>query len=106
MKTAVVQKPKLAIDSSQLNKTMNMLRALNHPLRLKILQYIHQHEKIIVSKIYAKLQIEQSVTSQHLAILRKHGFVNAYREGRFIFYSVNYERLQDAHLCTEVILKR
>jgi DNA-binding transcriptional ArsR family regulator len=50
-----------------------------------------------VTEIYVKLRLEQSVASQHLAILRKAGFVDTLRDGKFIYYSVNYERLAEAH---------
>jgi DNA-binding transcriptional ArsR family regulator len=41
------------------------------------------------------LRLEQSVASQHLAILRKAGFVKTDRDGKFIYYSVNTERLEE-----------
>ena len=48
-----------------------------------------------VTEIYVKLRLEQSVASQHLAILRKAGFVKTERDGKFIYYSVNTERLEE-----------
>jgi DNA-binding transcriptional ArsR family regulator len=45
--------------------------------------------------MYGKLKLEQSVASQHLSILRKAGFVLTERQGKFIFYSVNYQRLKE-----------
>ncbi|MEY3560138.1 MAG: hypothetical protein RIS12_571, partial [Bacteroidota bacterium] len=32
--------------------------------------------------------------SQHLAVLRKAGFVKTTREGKFIYYSVNIEKVR------------
>ena len=40
------------------------------------------------------LRIEQSVASQHLAILRKAGIVSTMREGKFIFYAINSSRIE------------
>lgn len=66
------------------------VRALNHPLRQKLLVLIKGNKnKINVTDLYRKLRIEQSVTSQHLAILRREGLVTTRREGRIIWYSVN-----------------
>jgi DNA-binding transcriptional ArsR family regulator len=48
-----------------------------------------------VTEIYVKLRLEQSVASQHLAILRKAGFVKTERDGKFIYYSVNNDRLEE-----------
>jgi DNA-binding transcriptional ArsR family regulator len=39
--------------------------------------------------------LEQSVASQHLAILRKSGIVNTIRDGKFIHYSVNHKRIAE-----------
>ncbi|MCL4132917.1 UNVERIFIED_CONTAM: hypothetical protein GTU68_015212 [Idotea baltica] len=46
-----------------------------------------------VTDIYIKLRLEQSVASQHLAILRRAGVVITERQGKFIYYSLNNERL-------------
>ena len=96
--------PAALIEKSFIVKTKEqaalVLRALNHKLRQQILKLLHQHGKMAVSKIYPRLKLEQSVTSQHLALLRKAGLVHTQREGKFIFYSVNYSRLQEVHLYT------
>lgn len=95
----------LKIDVLQLKKAALVLRAINHKLRQQILKLIHQHKKITVTEIYVKLRLEQSVASQHLAILRKAGFVTTERDGKFIFYSVNYERLTQVHGIVNDLLK-
>ena len=41
-----------------------------------------------------KLRIEQSVASQHLAILRRADIVNTTRDGKFIYYTLNEEKLR------------
>jgi len=65
------------------------IRALNHPLRQKILVLVKsKRNKMIVTDIYKKLGIEQSVASQQLAIMRRQGFVTTKREGKLIWYSV------------------
>lgn len=69
-------------------------RAINHRLRQDMLRLIHKSGRITVTELYNKMSLEQSVTSQHLAILRRAGFVLAERDRRFVFYSVNYETLK------------
>jgi ArsR family transcriptional regulator, virulence genes transcriptional regulator len=72
------------------------IRALNHPLREKMLALIQGNSnKMNVTEIYVKLRIEQSVASQHLAILRKEGLVKTERNGKIINYSVNKEAIKD-----------
>src|SRR5438093_11612041 len=87
----------LKIDVIQLKKAALILRAVNHKLRQQILKLVHQHERMTVTEIYVKLRLEQSGASQHLAILRKAAFVNTAREGKFISYSVNHDRLDQVH---------
>jgi DNA-binding transcriptional ArsR family regulator len=95
----------LRIDVIQLKKGALILRAVNHKLRQQILKLIHQNGKMTVTEIYVKLRLEQSVASQHLAILRKAGFVNTLRDGKFIYYSVSYDRLTQVHDIVHELLK-
>ena len=85
----------LKIDLLNVKKAAMVLRAVNHKLRQQILKQIDEQGKITVTELYVKLRLEQSVASQHLAILRKAGFVKTYRDGKFIYYSVNTDRLEE-----------
>ena len=60
-----------------------------------IIRKIEEEKKITVTEIYVRLRLEQSVASQHLAILRKAGIVNTERDGKFIYYTVNYKRIDE-----------
>jgi len=99
-----VEKSEFKIDEEVLKKGAGVLRAVNHKLRQQIMQLIHKKQRISVTDLYVKLRLEQSVASQHLAILRNGGFVKTEREGKQIFYSVNYEKLQEVqHLAGTII---
>jgi len=76
-----------------IKKAAMVLRALNHKLRQQILQTIGERGSITVTELYVKLRLEQSVASQHLAILRKQNMVTTKRDGKLIYYSVNNERV-------------
>jgi len=89
------QKSDLVINVVQFKKAAHIIRALNHKLRQQIIKLIHENKRMTVTTIYVKLHLEQSVTSQHLAILRTAGYVNTEREGKCIFYSVNYSRIAE-----------
>lgn len=92
------------IDYNELRKAVLVLRALNHKLRQKILELIDHGTSLTVSEIYIKLRIEQSVASQHLAILRRAGVVKTERNGKFIYYSVDKQRIkQIASLAAELV---
>ena len=83
----------LQIDYHNIKKASLILRSLNHKLRQQILRIIYEEKKITVTEIYVKLRLEQSVASQHLAILRKAGIVVTQREGKFIYYTINDKRV-------------
>lgn len=107
MRSETKEKPaELSIDIQQLKKGRLVIRALKHKLRQQILKLIHDKGQIAVTDIYVKLRLEQSVASQHLAILRKPGIVTTKREGKKIYYSVNYQRLQQINQLMEGILKK
>jgi DNA-binding transcriptional ArsR family regulator len=83
------------IDLISVKKAALILRAINHKLRQQIIKLIDEHEKLTVTELYIKLRLEQSVASQHLAILRKAGFVKTIRNGKFIYYSLNMTRMEE-----------
>ena len=85
-------------DYIRIKKAALVLRALNHKLRQQILKTIFDHKRITVTELYVKLRLEQSVASQHLAILRKAEIVSTVREGKFIFYAINEARIADINL--------
>lgn len=81
-------------NEARLQQASELLRAIAHPLRMQILAFIDEKKVINVSKIYNTLKLEQSITSQHLRILRSVGLVDTRRDGKFIYYSVNYNRVE------------
>jgi ArsR family transcriptional regulator len=82
------------IDNNKLQQAANAIRAVNHDLRQRLLEFISENEPVMVTKMYHTLDIEQSVCSQHLKILRDAGFVSSKRVGKKQLYSVNYDRLE------------
>ena len=78
----------------EIRKAALIYRAINHNLRQDMLRLIHKSGRITVTELYRKMNLEQSVASQHLAILRTAGFVTTERDRRFIFYAVNYNMLK------------
>ncbi len=71
-----------------------LLRSVAHNLRLSIISLLDEKGEINVNVIYTSLKLEQSITSQHLKILRDTGIVNTRREGKMIFYSLNYDKIK------------
>jgi ArsR family transcriptional regulator len=73
-----------------------LMRALAHPLRLKILEFLDQNKNIQVNQIYNTLKIEQSIASQHLRILKNAGVLVADKDGKYMHYTIDYQKVSNA----------
>lgn len=82
----------LLFNLQEVKKAQLTLRAINNKMRTKILELLVNKE-LNVTQIYVALKIEQSVASQHLAILRTSGIVKTKRTGKIITYSLNYDKI-------------
>jgi DNA-binding transcriptional ArsR family regulator len=67
------------------------LKAMSHPLRLKILCTLGDRE-VCVQGIVENVGTTQSNISQHLAILRDKGILSARKDANKVFYRVDDER--------------
>jgi DNA-binding transcriptional ArsR family regulator len=74
----------------QAGKAQQLLAAMANEKRLLILCQLIDRERS-VNDIAELLGVRQSTVSQHLALLRKDGFVQARREGQTQFYSLKGE---------------
>jgi DNA-binding transcriptional ArsR family regulator len=90
-----VANEKVALNYATLRRAVLTLRAINHPLRKEMMELIEAKGKITVSELYLKMRIEQSVASQHLALLRKADVLSTSRDGKFIYYSINTKRIDE-----------
>ena len=68
-------------------KESELLKALSHPIRLKIVENL-MHDECNVNKVKDILGVPQSTVSQHLGVLRNKGVVVARKEGVKTCYSV------------------
>ena len=93
----------IAIEGKLLNDASLTLRAIKHPLRKEIVELVNKNGEMTVTQIFVSLRIEQSVASQHLAVLRSSNWLKTNREGKFIKYSVNLDRFKKvSDLLTEL----
>ena len=93
------------VDFLNLKKAALILRALNHKLRQQIIRLLDENKKLTVTEIYVHLRLEQSVASQHLAILRRAGIVKTDRDGKFIYYTISNERLAHIMKCVDDVIQ-
>lgn len=94
-------KQEIRLDFNELKKAVMVLRSVNHELRQTMIRLLEDNEKMTVTEIYVKMRLEQSVASQHLAILRTAGVVITQRDGKFIYYSIDKDRLKQIFTLAE-----
>src|SRR5258707_1575525 len=68
------------------------MQAMAHPLRLKILCLVGNQE-LSVLEIVDAVGTSQSNNSQHLAVLRDHGLLEARKEANKVFYRIGDPRV-------------
>ena len=66
----------------------HMLKAIAHPVRVQIIDYLSQEKRLSVNDLKAKLNITQSMTSQHLAQLRNTGVLGKVKEDNVCYYYI------------------
>jgi ArsR family transcriptional regulator len=66
----------------------NLLKALAHPVRLRILDALSADLQACVCHLERLLQLRQPYISQQLAILREAGLVQDRREGMNVYYAL------------------
>ena len=76
-------------------KDSEVLKALGHPVRLRIITGLVRHGECNVNLIVEELQIPQSTISQHLGILKSKGIIEARKEGVKTCYRVVDQRVYD-----------
>lgn len=68
------------------------LKAMAHPLRLKILCLVGHHE-LMVQEIVEAVGTSQSNISQHLAVMRARGLLASRRDANKVFYRIEDPRI-------------
>ncbi len=83
--------PSLMTQDEDIERASRSLKAMSHPLRLKILCTLGDRE-ISVQDIVEHVGTSQSNISQHLAILRDKGILYSRKDANRVYYKVGDAR--------------
>ena len=78
---------------NNLDQTVDFLRVIAEPNRLKIL-YILQKGMLCVCDIWQYLDLPQNLVSHHLKVLKNFGLINSKKESTKIFYFLNQKNIK------------
>ena len=75
--------------SNETNEIAEILKALGHPARLEIVQYLMKSTSCVCGDIVDILPLAQSTVSKHLSELKKVGIIKGTIEGNNICYCLD-----------------
>jgi len=94
-----------ATEDARLRLKAEVFKAMGHPLRLGVLEFLRDGEKC-VCEIVEHTGTGMSNVSKHLSVLKKAGIVNDRRDGLKIMYSLTMPCALDFSHCVEGIVIR
>ena len=71
------------------NTLANMAKAIAHPARIAILQYLAKKNACVCGDLVDELGLAQATTSQHLKELKNAGLIQGNIEGASVCYCIN-----------------
>jgi ArsR family transcriptional regulator len=81
-----------------------VLKALSHPIRLKILDAIRDGERC-VSEIAEQVNSERSNVSRHLSVMANAGVLTSRKEGLMVYYQLRTPCILEFFSCVENVLR-
>jgi ArsR family transcriptional regulator, arsenate/arsenite/antimonite-responsive transcriptional repressor len=80
------------------NRIADLAKALSHPARIAILQFLAAKNACICGDIVDELPLSQATVSQHLAELKLAGLIKGEIEGPKVCYCINQKAWEEAKL--------
>lgn len=99
-RNATPEAPPLADNAAKAERVAEVLKAVAHPLRIRIVALLC-HGETHVNGLADKLGVSQAIVSQQLRILRLNDLVAVTREDGFARYRLAEPHLQDLVCCME-----
>jgi ArsR family transcriptional regulator, arsenate/arsenite/antimonite-responsive transcriptional repressor len=88
----VVSKTELFDESLQ--EKANLFKALAHPARLQILQFLAETKTCISGDISEELPLSRTTVNQHLKELKAAGLINGHVDGVKMNYCLDYQKVE------------
>jgi ArsR family transcriptional regulator len=86
------------------NQLANILKALGHPARIAIIEFLLEKKSCICGDIVSELPLSQPTISQHLKELKNVNIIQGSIEGNSICYCLNVETFQKIEKYIQLII--
>ena len=86
------------IEVEVLKRAARVLKAVSHPLRLRILEVL-EGGGLSVKEIQSAVGEPQAVVSQHLGLMRDRGVLKSKRCGTSVYYSISSDFVSEVLSC-------
>ncbi|BBZ19777.1 ArsR/SmtB family transcription factor [Mycolicibacterium gadium] len=74
----------------------NLFKALAHPARIRVLEILSANGRATsVAEILTDTELEPTLLSQHLAVLKRHHVVTAQRVGNAVYYELAHPKISE-----------
>ncbi len=73
-----------------------LFKALGDENRLRIIEHICRQGEVCACELLDKLDVSQPTLSHHMKLLRDSGLVSARKDGRWMHYSLDKARFDEA----------
>ena len=74
-------------------KFIRFFKALANEERMQIVRLLKTNKEMYAQDIEKRFYLEQSTTSHHLNMLKKAGIAKSRKQGRKVFYSLDYDSI-------------
>lgn len=82
------------LDAAEKQRLLTMLKAIGHPMRFEILQFLIAHPHSYTKEIVDQLPISQATVSQHIKQLREAGWLASEAVCQMTQHWLNVENIE------------
>lgn len=93
MNHAVNSDEMIISNDADIDTASRALKAMAHPLRLKILCILGAHEEVSVQELVERVGTSQSNISQHLSILRDKNILISRKDANKVYYRLGEQSI-------------
>lgn len=97
--------PKTQLFDTELQQRANLFKALSHPARIQILQFLAQTRTCLTGDISENFPLTRATVNQHMKELKEAGLIYGRKEGAKIVYCLDVEKIREMESALTGFLK-